>query len=36
MRVMDVVIDMLKREGISNLFCYPTTPIIEAAGVYAD
>jgi acetolactate synthase I/II/III large subunit len=32
MRVMDVVMDMLKREGISNMFCYPTTPVIEAAA----
>jgi len=32
MRVMDVVADMLKREGVDTLFCYPTTPIIEAAA----
>src|SRR5690606_28467438 len=32
MRVMDVVVDMLKQEGVSNIFCYPTTPVIEAAA----
>ncbi|MDX3906286.1 MAG: thiamine pyrophosphate-requiring protein [Pigmentiphaga sp.] len=32
MRVMDVVASMLKQEGIDTLFCYPTTPIIEAAA----
>ncbi|RPI35824.1 MAG: hypothetical protein EHM67_13340, partial [Hyphomicrobiaceae bacterium] len=31
MQVMDVIVEILKREGISTLFCYPTTPIIEAA-----
>jgi acetolactate synthase-1/2/3 large subunit len=31
-RVMDVIVDMLKAEGVSNLFCYPTTPVIEAAA----
>jgi thiamine pyrophosphate-dependent acetolactate synthase large subunit-like protein len=29
---MDVIADILKREGISTLFCFPTTPIIEAAA----
>jgi thiamine pyrophosphate-dependent acetolactate synthase large subunit-like protein len=29
---MDVVADYLKQEGVSTLFCYPTTPIIEAAA----
>ena len=32
MLVMDVIADILKREGISTLFCFPTTPIIEAAA----
>lgn len=31
MLVMDAIADILKREGISTLFCFPTTPIIEAA-----
>jgi len=31
MRLMDVMVDMIKQEGVSTLFCYPTTPIIEAA-----
>jgi len=29
---MDVVARMLKQEGVDTLFCYPTTPIIEAAA----
>ncbi len=32
MLVMDAIAEILKREGISTLFCYPTTPIIEAAA----
>lgn len=32
MRVMDLVARMLKHEGVDTLFCYPTTPIIEAAA----
>ncbi len=32
MRVMDLIADTLKREGVSTLFAYPTTPIIEAAA----
>ena len=32
MQVMQVIAEMLKREGISTLFCFPTTPIIEAAA----
>jgi acetolactate synthase-1/2/3 large subunit len=32
MRVMDLVIDVLKQEGLDTLFCYPTTPVIEAAA----
>src|ERR1700676_101222 len=31
MLVMDAITGILKREGISTLFCFPTTPIIEAA-----
>ena len=31
MQVMDAISEILKREGISTLFCFPTTPIIEAA-----
>ncbi len=32
MLVMDAITEILKREGISTLFCFPTTPIIEAAA----
>ncbi len=31
MLVMDAMADILKQEGIDTLFCFPTTPIIEAA-----
>ena len=31
MQVMDVISEILKREGVKTLFCFPTTPIIEAA-----
>jgi len=31
MLVMDAMAQILKREGIDTLFCFPTTPIIEAA-----
>ncbi|MFV0295827.1 MAG: thiamine pyrophosphate-binding protein, partial [Hyphomicrobiaceae bacterium] len=31
MLAMDAIAQILKREGISELFCFPTTPIIEAA-----
>lgn len=31
MLVMDVMANILKQEGIDTLFCFPTTPIIEAA-----
>jgi acetolactate synthase-1/2/3 large subunit len=31
MVVMDAIAQILKRERISTLFCFPTTPIIEAA-----
>jgi acetolactate synthase-1/2/3 large subunit len=36
MRTADTVVEILKREGISTLFCFPTTPLIEnavAAGI---
>ena len=33
MLVMNVIAEILKKEGVSNLFCFPTTPIIEAAAV---
>src|SRR5262250_3625023 len=32
MLVMNVITEILKREGVSTLFCFPTTPIIEAAA----
>lgn len=32
MKCMNVIAEILKREGISTMFCYPTTPIIEAAA----
>ena len=31
MQVMEAMAEILKREGLSTLFCYPTTPVIEAA-----
>ena len=31
MRMADVIVDILKREGTTTLFCFPTTPIIENA-----
>ncbi|MBS0244645.1 MAG: hypothetical protein JSS20_20945, partial [Proteobacteria bacterium] len=31
MQVMDVIAEIMKREGIETLFCFPTTAIIEAA-----
>src|SRR6202040_390181 len=31
MLVMDAIAQILKREGISTLFCFPTTSLIEAA-----
>ncbi len=30
MKVIDAVAEILKREGVEFLACYPTTPIIEA------
>ena len=32
MKVMDAITEILKREGISTMFCFPTTPIIESAA----
>ena len=32
MQAIHFIAEVLKREGISKLFCYPTTPIIEAAA----
>lgn len=31
MLVMDAIASILKQEGVDTLFCFPTTPIIEAA-----
>jgi acetolactate synthase I/II/III large subunit len=31
MQVMGAISEILKREGVKTLFCFPTTPIIEAA-----
>ena len=31
MQVMDAITEILKREGMTTMFCFPTTPIIEAA-----
>ncbi len=36
MRVADAIVEILKREGVSTFFCFPTTPLIEnavAAGI---
>jgi thiamine pyrophosphate-dependent acetolactate synthase large subunit-like protein len=32
MKVMDAITEILKREEISTMFCFPTTPIIESAA----
>jgi acetolactate synthase-1/2/3 large subunit len=32
MRVIDAISEILKREGVDFLSCYPTTPLIEAAA----
>ena len=32
MRVIDAMVEILKREGAEFLSCYPTTPIIDAAA----
>jgi acetolactate synthase-1/2/3 large subunit len=31
MRADDAVVEILKREGVTTLFCFPTTPLIETA-----
>jgi acetolactate synthase I/II/III large subunit len=36
MRTADAIVEILKREGVSTIFCFPTTPLIEnavAAGI---
>ena len=36
MRTADAIVEILKREGVSTLFCFPTTSLIEnavAAGI---
>jgi acetolactate synthase-1/2/3 large subunit len=36
MRTADTIVEILKREGVSTIFCFPTTPLIEnavAAGI---
>jgi len=33
MRVVNAIAEILKREGVEFLTCYPTTPLIEAAAV---
>jgi hypothetical protein len=30
MKVMDAITEILKREGVSTMFSFPTTPIIES------
>ena len=32
MRVIDAIVEIMKREGVQYLPCYPTTPLIEAAA----
>jgi acetolactate synthase-1/2/3 large subunit len=31
-QTLDLVVDILKREGVEHLSCFPTTPLIEAAA----
>ncbi len=33
MRTVDLIADILKREGVQNLSCFPTTPVLEATAV---
>ena len=33
MRTVDLIADILKREGVQNLCCFPTTPVLEASAV---
>jgi len=30
-RAADAIVEILKREGVSTLFCFPTTSLIETA-----
>ena len=32
MRVIDAIAEILKKEGVQYLSCFPTTPVIEAAA----
>ena len=32
MRVIDAIAEILKKEGVKYLSCFPTTPVIEAAA----
>ncbi len=32
MRVIDAISEILKREGVEYLPCFPTTPVIESAA----
>src|SRR6202012_6028157 len=32
MKCAEPIVEILKREGVTTLFCFPTTPIIEAAA----
>ena len=32
MKVIDAIAEIMKREGVQFLSCYPTTPIIEACA----
>ncbi|RYX93390.1 MAG: thiamine pyrophosphate-requiring protein [Comamonadaceae bacterium] len=32
MNCIETIAEILKREGVTTLFCYPTTPVIEAAA----
>ncbi|MBV9115882.1 MAG: hypothetical protein JOY63_00800, partial [Acetobacteraceae bacterium] len=31
MQAAEAIIEILRREGVSTFFCYPTTPLIETA-----
>ena len=33
MKVVDAICEILKREGVEFLSCYPTNPLIEAAAM---
>ena len=36
MRTVDAIAEILKREGVEYLSCFPTTPMIEAAAQAAS